>query len=80
MVRGLAKKLAPDNVTVNAVSPGFVDSGSMDEQELEKLIKAIPAKRVGSVGDAAGAAMYLLSDEAAYVTGTSIHVSGGWGL
>lgn len=80
LVRSLAKVLARHNVTVNAVSPGFIDSGSMDAEELHSLAKNIPAGHVGSTADAAHAALYLLSEEAAYVTGTSLHVSGGWGL
>lgn len=80
LVRGLAKRLARDNVTVNAVSPGFVDSGSMPPDELNKLTKMIPAGRVGTVNDAANAVMFLLSEEASYVNGTSLLVNGAWGL
>jgi len=80
LVRSLAKALAKHRITVNAVSPGFVDSGSADAAELHGLVKTIPAGRIGSVADAASAVLYLLSDEAAYVTGTSLHVSGGWGI
>jgi 3-oxoacyl-[acyl-carrier protein] reductase len=80
LVRTLSKSLARHQVTVNAVSPGFIDSGSMEAEELKSLAKNIPAGYVGSVDDVAGAALYLLSDEAAYVTGANIHVSGGWGL
>jgi 3-oxoacyl-[acyl-carrier protein] reductase len=80
LVRTLSKSLARHQVTVNAVSPGFIDSGSMEAEELKSLAKNIPAGYVGSVDDAAGAALYLLSDEARYVTGANIHVSGGWGL
>lgn len=80
LVRGLAKRLARDNVTVNAVSPGFIDSGSMSDDELRSITQNIPAGRVGTVEDAANAVLFLLSDEASYITGTSIQVSGGWGL
>lgn len=80
LVRSLAKALAKHKITVNAVSPGFIDSGSVDSGELEALIKTIPAGSIGTVADAANAVLYLLSDEAAYVTGTSLHVSGGWGI
>jgi 3-oxoacyl-[acyl-carrier protein] reductase len=80
LVRSLAKALAKHKNTVNAVSPGFVDSGSVDAAELAGLVKTIPAGRIGSVDDAVNAVLYLLSDEAAYVTGTSLHVSGGWGI
>ena len=80
LVRSLAKSLAKHKITVNAVSPGFIDSGSVDSAELAGLLKTIPAGTIGSVADAANAVLYLLSDEAAYVTGTSLHVSGGWGI
>lgn len=80
LVRTLAKALARHKITVNAVSPGFIDSGSMDAEELRSMAKAIPAGYVGSTDDAAGAVLYLLSDDAAYVTGANIHVSGGWGI
>ena len=80
LVRSLAKALAKHKITVNAVSPGFIDSGSVDSDELESLIKTIPAGSIGTVANAANAVLYLLSDEAAYVTGTSLHVSGGWGI
>jgi len=65
---------------VNAVSPGFIDSGSMEASELAAMAKNIPAGYVGSTQDASGACLYLLSDEASYVTGANIQVSGGWGL
>jgi 3-oxoacyl-[acyl-carrier protein] reductase len=80
LVRSLAKALAKHKVTVNAISPGFIDSGSMDAEELKALSKNIPAGYIGAPSDAAAAALYLLSEEASYVTGTSLHVSGGWGV
>jgi len=80
LVRTLSKALAKHGITVNAVSPGFIDSGSMEASELAAMAKNIPAGYVGSTQDAAGACLYLLSDEAAYVTGANIQVSGGWGL
>jgi 3-oxoacyl-[acyl-carrier protein] reductase len=80
LVRSLSKALARHGITVNAVSPGFIDSGSMEASELTAMAKNIPAGHVGSTRDAASACLYLLSEEAAYVTGANIHVSGGWGL
>ena len=80
LTRTLAKMLAPHGITVNAVSPGFIDSGSAPAGELASMAKKIPAGYVGEVKDTVAAVRFLLSDEARYVTGTNIHVSGGWGI
>ena len=80
LTRTLARLLAPYGITVNAVSPGFIDSGSAPAEELSKMVKNIPAGFVGSTDDAASAVLFLLSDEARYVNGANIHVSGGWGI
>ena len=80
LTRTLAKLLAPHGITVNAISPGFIDSGSAPPEEVEGLAKKVPAGSIGDVKDTVSAVKYLLSDEARYVTGTNIHVSGGWGL
>jgi len=80
LTRTLAKMLAPDGITVNAISPGFIDSGSAAPGELDGMEKKIPAGYVGEVKDTISAVRYLLSAEARYVTGTNIHVSGGWGM
>jgi 3-oxoacyl-[acyl-carrier protein] reductase len=80
LVRSLARVLAPHGVTVNAISPGFIDSGGTPAAELEAMRPRIPAGYVGSVDDAVATARFLLSDDARYVTGTNVHVSGGWGI
>jgi len=80
LTRSLAKVLAPHGITVNAVSPGFIESGSAPIEELSKMIKNIPAGYVGSVEDAASTVCYLLSDEARYINGANIHLSGAWGV
>jgi 3-oxoacyl-[acyl-carrier protein] reductase len=78
--RSLAKTLAPYNITVNTISPGFVNSGSAPESELATMVKKIPAGYVGDVQDAVAVVRFLLSDEARYVNGTNIHLSGAWGV
>jgi 3-oxoacyl-[acyl-carrier protein] reductase len=80
LARSLARLVAPHGITVNAISPGFIDSGSAPKEELEAAAKRIPAGYVGSVEDAASAVRFLLSDEARYINGANIQISGAWGL
>jgi len=80
LVRSLAKALAPHRITANAISPGFIDSGSVELGELAVMAKTIPAGSVGTVDDVVAAALYLISEEASYVNGANIHVSGAWGI
>ncbi len=80
LTRSLARLLAPHGITVNAISPGFIDSGSAPQQELEKMTKHIPADYIGTTQDVVGVVNFLLTEEARYVTGTNIQVSGGWGI
>jgi 3-oxoacyl-[acyl-carrier protein] reductase len=80
LARSLARLVAPHGITVNAISPGFIDSGSAPKAELEAAAKRIPAGYVGSVEDAASAVRFLLSDEARYVNGANIQLSGAWGV
>jgi 3-oxoacyl-[acyl-carrier protein] reductase len=80
LTRTLAKMLAPDGITANAISPGFIDSGSAPPEELAKMIKNIPAGYIGTTQEVAAIVNFLLSEEARYVNGANIHVSGGWGI
>jgi 3-oxoacyl-[acyl-carrier protein] reductase len=80
LARSFARLVAPQGITMNCVSPGFIDSGSAPKGELEKMVKYIPAGYVGSVDDAVAAVRFLLSDEARYVNGANIQLSGAWGV
>jgi len=80
LTRTLAKLLAAYGITVNAISPGFIDSGSALPEELAGMAKRIPAGYIGTVGDTVAAVRYLLSDEARYVNGANIQISGAWGI
>lgn len=81
--KALAKEIAARNVTVNSIAPGFIESAMTDklgDKIKEGLIGEIPMKRMGSGKDIAAAAVYLASDEAAYVTGQTLHVNGGMAM
>ncbi len=80
LTRSLARVLAPHGVTVNAISPGFIHSGSAPAEELAAMEKRIPAGYVGTTQDAVTVARFLLSEEARYVNGANIHLSGAWGI
>ena len=80
LTKSLAKVLGPHGITVNAISPGFIATGSASGEELEKMKKNIPAGYIGEVGDAVAAARFLLSDGARYLNGANLQVSGGWGV
>jgi 3-oxoacyl-[acyl-carrier protein] reductase len=80
LTRTLAKELAPHGITANVISPGFIDTGTDAVTEFAAQIQKIPAGRLGTIDDAVGAVEYLLSDDASYVNGTNIILSGGWGL
>lgn len=80
LMRTLARRLAKDGIRVNAVSPGMIDTSSQPPQALEEMRKGIPLGRVGTPADIAGAVCYLVSDQAAYVTGANMVVAGGWML
>ena len=78
--KSLAKELAGRAVTVNAIAPGFIDTQmaqGLGEATLEQVKKVIPSKRLGTVEDVANAAVFLASDEAAYITGQVLHLNGG---
>jgi 3-oxoacyl-[acyl-carrier protein] reductase len=80
LTRSLAKILAPHGITANSISPGFIETGSVPGEEISRSIASIPAGYIGSPEDAVAAVCYLLSDEARYVNGTNIHLSGAWGV
>ena len=82
MTRGLARSFGPDGVTVNAVSPGAADTAmmrsGMTDQQLAGVVAAIPLGRMAAPSELAGTVLFLASDHAAYITGATINVSGGW--
>jgi len=78
--KSLAQEVASRGITVNAVAPGFIDTDmtkALAEEQREALMVNIPAKRLGLPEDIAASVLYLASDEAAYMTGSTLHVNGG---
>jgi 3-oxoacyl-[acyl-carrier protein] reductase len=80
LTRSLAKSLAPHGITANTISPGFIESGGVPPEVMAQSFQSIPAGYVGNPQDAVGVVCYLLSDEARYVNGANIQVSGAWGV
>ncbi len=83
MSKSLAQEVGRRGVTVNVVAPGFVETAMTDvlpEAVREKLLGNIPLGRMGRPEDVAAAVVYLASDEAAWVTGTTLHVNGGMAM
>jgi len=83
MSKALAQEVATRNVTVNCIAPGFIESAMTDalnEKQREAIMAKIPAARLGRGDEIAAAVVYLASDEAAYMTGQTLHVNGGMAM
>src|SRR5690242_7406936 len=83
MTKSLAAEVASRNITVNTVAPGFIATAMTDALTSEQktaLLARVPAGRLGDSRDVAAAIAYLASDEAAYVTGQTLHVNGGMAM
>jgi 3-oxoacyl-[acyl-carrier protein] reductase len=77
MTKTIAAEVARRGVTVNAVAPGFIDTGMTADLSTDEIVKAIPARRQGTPDEVAAAVRFLASDAAGYVTGTTLYVDGG---
>jgi 3-oxoacyl-[acyl-carrier protein] reductase len=83
MAKSLAAEVATRGITVNCIAPGFVATPMTDkltDDQKAKIAAAIPMSRLGTPDDIAGAAVFLASAEAAYVTGQTLHVNGGMAM
>jgi 3-oxoacyl-[acyl-carrier protein] reductase len=83
MTKSLAAEVASRGITVNCVAPGFIESpmtDALNETQKQAILRAVPAGRLGTGLDVAAAVVYLASDEAAYVTGQTLHVNGGMAM
>ncbi|HEU4987944.1 MAG TPA: 3-oxoacyl-[acyl-carrier-protein] reductase [Rhizobiaceae bacterium] len=81
--KSLAQEIATRSITVNCIAPGFIESAMTDklnEKQRDAIMGAIPMKRMGTGIEVASAVAYLASDEAAYVTGQTLHVNGGMAM
>lgn len=81
--KSLAAEVASRGVTANCIAPGFISSPMTDvlpDSQKEALLASIPAGRLGEGGDIAAAVAYLASNEAAYITGQTLHVNGGMAM
>jgi 3-oxoacyl-[acyl-carrier protein] reductase len=83
MTKSLAAEVASRNITVNAVAPGFIQTAMTDvltDQQKDAIATRIPLARMGKAEEIAAAVVYLTSEEAAYVTGETIHINGGMAM
>jgi len=83
MSKSLAYEVASRGVTVNAIAPGFITTAmteKLNEDQKSKIMKQIPAGRMGNCEEIAAAALYLASEQAGYVTGSTLHVNGGMAM
>ena len=81
--KSLAQEIASRNVTVNCVAPGFIESAmteKLNDKQKDAIMGTIPMKRMGAGAEVAAAVAYLASEEAAYVTGQTMHVNGGMAM
>ncbi|MBP7816923.1 MAG: 3-oxoacyl-[acyl-carrier-protein] reductase [Phenylobacterium sp.] len=81
--KALAQEVATRGITVNCVAPGFIESPmteALNEAQKAQILSTIPAGRLGLGSDVAAACVYLASDEAAYMTGQTLHVNGGMAM
>jgi 3-oxoacyl-[acyl-carrier protein] reductase len=83
LTKAVAQEVASRNITVNCVAPGFIESAMtdvLDDKVKAALNERIPAGRMGSGRDIAAGVLYLASEEAAYVTGQTLHINGGMAM
>ena len=81
MTRALAKEVGPSGITVNAIAPGVINTDMnkmLSEDDMAQLVDETPVGRLGEGDDVARTALFLASDEASFITGEVINVSGGF--
>jgi 3-oxoacyl-[acyl-carrier protein] reductase len=80
MIKAVGHEVASRGITANCVAPGFIETemtGALPEQRRQAIVNAVPMRRLGVPDDVAASVLFLASEEAAYVTGQTVHVNGG---
>jgi len=83
MSKALAAEVASRGITANCIAPGFIASpmtDALNDKQRESILASVPMGRLGAGADIGAAAVFLASDEAAYVTGQTLHVNGGMAM
>jgi 3-oxoacyl-[acyl-carrier protein] reductase len=83
MMKSLAREVATRGITANCIAPGFIETdmtGVLAEERRKAIVATVPAGRLGTADDVASCAVFLASDEAAYITGQTLHVNGGMAM
>ncbi|MDN4503342.1 3-oxoacyl-ACP reductase FabG [Alteromonadaceae bacterium BrNp21-10] len=78
--KSMAREVGSRGITVNVIAPGFIDTDmtqSLSDEQKQAIFKDIPANRLGTPAEIAAAALFLASDQAAYINGETLHVNGG---
>jgi 3-oxoacyl-[acyl-carrier protein] reductase len=78
LAKSLAKEVAPFGITVNVVAPGLIDTGVVRRRTMKELERSLPMKRTGTPEEVADVVLFLVGEEASYVTGSCVTVSGAW--
>jgi 3-oxoacyl-[acyl-carrier protein] reductase len=83
MIKSIAAEYAKRGITANCIAPGLIVTAMTDklsEKQREAILARVPAGRLGAGADVAAAAVFLASEEAAYITGQTVHVNGGMAM
>ena len=83
LTKSIASEVAGRGITCNLIAPGFISSPMTDkltEDQKNNIIKNIPVNRLGNADDVSNGCVYLASDEASFITGTTLHINGGMGM
>ena len=83
LTKSIALEVAARGITCNLIAPGFISTPMTDkltQEQKNKIIVNIPANRLGSAEDISNGCIYLASDEASFITGTTLHINGGMSM